>query len=94
MIPTQRPLPTNAGPSPPFVSGEIFLFAPGMTGRGRKPEDVPEFVVIGKTFPSLYPDLFDHSRETERVALLQAVNTDNVGLHKDFIPGTNMVEWK
>jgi hypothetical protein len=69
MIPTQRLLPANAGPSPPFVSGENFLFALGMTGRGRNPEDVPEFVVFGKTFPAFYPDLFDPSRETEWFAL-------------------------
>jgi len=96
MIPTQRQrlLPTKAGPSPPFVIPEIFLFTPGMTGRGREPEDIPEFVVIGKPFPAFYPDLFDHSREAEWFALLQTVNTDNVGLHKAFIPETDMVEGK
>jgi hypothetical protein len=63
-----------------------------MIGRGRKSKDVPEFVVIGKTLSSFHPDLFDHSREAEWFPLLQAVNTDNVGLHKVFILVTKKAE--
>jgi hypothetical protein len=69
MIPTQRSLPTNAGTSPPFVSSEIFLFTPGITGRGRKPEDVPEFVVIENHPPTqlLIPSIHGKNMSCETI---------------------------
>jgi len=44
----------------------------------RRDKDVPEFVIIGKCFLSLYSDFFYNPYKVVRSILFKTVNTDDV----------------